>query len=75
MTTPVDLGAATRAWNVVRESLQSFVSGVVSMWDLIPDEVRQSAAANAGIRYWTDQQGRARRTTGMKPLLHNGRKP
>ncbi|XKH55567.1 hypothetical protein LG293_09880 [Citricoccus nitrophenolicus] len=60
---------------VFRDTIRQVWKAASSAYRLIPDETREQAAIDAGRRYWTDQRGRTRRTTGARPPLHNGRKP
>lgn len=51
------------------------VSRLVAAINRASNILARVGAAMTGQRYWADHKHQMRRTTGQRPLLHNGGKP
>lgn len=59
----------------VKTRIKIDVSKLVMAVNHASDGLARFGAAMTGQRYWTDHKHQMRRTTGQRPLLHNGGKP
>lgn len=72
------LNAIAEAFKPVGEALVETGKQFMKMMEtagITSDDLREQRAIKHGRRYWEDTTRRVRRTPGLQPLIHNGRKP